>query len=70
MENNFNFSAAIKELEEISRWFQSEEINLDEGLVKFKKGTALIKKCHQHLKEVENQFVEIKKEIENEEDAQ
>jgi len=70
MENKFDFSAAIKELEEISRWFQNEEINLDEGLVKFKKGAALIKKCRQHLREVENQFVEIKKEIENQEGTQ
>lgn len=68
MENKFDFSAAIKELEEISRWFQNEEINLDEGLAKFKKGADLIKKCRQHLKEVENQFIEIKKEIGNEED--
>ncbi len=57
----FDFSRAIKELEEINRWFQSEEINLDEGLSKFRKGLSLIKKCRERLKEVENEFTEIKK---------
>ena len=66
MENKFDFSETIKELEEISLWFQNEEIDLDEGLAKFKKGAALIKKCRQHLKEVENQFFEVKKEVEEE----
>jgi len=63
MESKFDFSDAIKELEEISLWFQNEEIDLDEGLAKFKRGAALIKKCREHLKEVENQFTEVKKEI-------
>lgn len=63
MKNKFDFSTAIKELEEINRWFQNEEVNLDEGLVKFRQGVELIKKCKVRLKEVENEFEEIKKEI-------
>lgn len=58
----FDFTKAIKELEEINRWFQEEEINLDEGLKKFRHGLDLIKKCQQRLKQVENEFVKIKKE--------
>jgi len=66
----FDFNQAIKELEEINRWFQGKEINLDEGLVKFRRGFELIKKCRERLKEVENEFVEIKKEFTTEEKKQ
>lgn len=65
MKNKFDFSTAIKELEDINRWFQNEEVNLDEGLVKFRQGVGLIKKCKGRLKEVENEFEEIKKELSN-----
>ncbi|MBM3284129.1 exodeoxyribonuclease VII small subunit [Candidatus Gottesmanbacteria bacterium] len=63
----FDFAQAIKELEEINNWFQSEEINLDEGLAKFRRGLSLIKKCRERLMDVENEFTEIKKEYANEE---
>lgn len=64
----FNFTTAIKELEEINRWFQSEDINLEEGLAKFRRGLELIKSCRQRLKKVENDFTEIKKEFAIEEE--
>lgn len=57
-----DFSEAIKELEEINGWFQEEEINLDEGLTKFRRGLDLIKQCKERLKQVENEFIEINKE--------
>ncbi|MFH1706138.1 MAG: exodeoxyribonuclease VII small subunit [Patescibacteria group bacterium] len=63
----FDFAKAIEELEEINRWFQNEEINLDEGLSKFRRGLELIKKSRGRLKEVENEFKEIKKEFSEEE---
>ena len=56
----FNFTKAIKELEEINRWFQSGDINLEEGLSKFRQGLGLIKNCREKLKKVENEFIEIK----------
>lgn len=59
----FDFAKAIEELEEINRWFQSEEIDLDEGLAKFRRGLELIKKSRKRLQEVENEFKEIKKEF-------
>lgn len=62
-EKKLDFNKVIKELEEINDWFQNEEINLDEGLVKFRRGLELIKKCRQKLKEVENELIEIKKEF-------
>ena len=62
-EEAFDFAKAMAELEEINRWFQSQEIDLDEGLRKFRRGLALIKKSRQRLGEVENEFEEIKKEF-------
>lgn len=62
----FDFSKAIGELEEINRWFQNEDIDLDVGLSKFRRGLALIKQCRERLKHVENEFVEIKKEFQTE----
>ena len=59
----FDFAKAMAELEEINRWFQNQEIDLDEGLRKFRRGLALIKKSRQRLGEVENEFEEIKKEF-------
>lgn len=59
----FNFTKAYQELEEINKWFQEEDIDLDEGLKKFRRGLELIKQCRERLKKVENQFQEIKKEF-------
>lgn len=59
----FDFAKAIEELEEINHWFQSEEIDLDEGLAKFRRGLELIKKSRRRLQEVENEFTKIKKEF-------
>lgn len=67
--DSFDFASAIAELEEINRWFQSEEIDLDKGLVKFRRGLELIKKCRNRLKEVQNEFTEIKKEFSLEKEA-
>jgi len=66
-DKTFDFAKAIEELEEINRWFQNEEINLDEGLSKFRRGLELIKKSRERLKQVENEFKEIKKEFSEEE---
>lgn len=68
-DTKFDFSKAIAELEEINRWFQSEEIDLDTGLAKFRRGLELIKICRGRLKQVENEFIEIKKEFSSEENT-
>lgn len=68
-DTKFNFSEALGEIEEINNWFQNEDIDLDKGLEKFRQGLELIKKCKSRLKQVENEFVEIKKEFNVEEKA-
>jgi len=62
----FDFTKAINQLEEINTWFQNEDFNLDEGLLKLKQGKELIKKCRTRLHEVENEFVHIKQEFSDE----
>jgi exodeoxyribonuclease VII small subunit len=59
----FDFTESVNKLEEINAWFQNEDIDLDEGLYKLKAGKELIKKCRTRLKEVENEFIKIKKEF-------
>ena len=54
----FDFTESVNKLEEINTWFQN-----DEGLYKLKAGKELIKKCRTRLKEVENEFIKIKKEF-------
>lgn len=62
-QKDFDFTKALNEIEEINRWFQNEDINLDEGLIKFRRGLELIKQCKEKLRQVENEFTIIKKEL-------
>ncbi len=63
MKKGFDFATAMKELEEINRWFQDEDIDLDQGLEKLKRAKELILQCRDRLKNVENEFVKIKDEF-------
>jgi len=57
----------LQELGQIADWFeQREELDVEEGIEKVKKAAVLIKQSKARLKEVENEFEEIKKEIEKE----
>lgn len=55
-----NFAEAFKELEDIVRWFEASEVDLEEGLKKFERGLELAKRCRLRLAEVENKVVRIK----------
>lgn len=55
-----NFAEAFKELEDIVQWFETLEVDLEEGLKKFERGLELAKRCRSRLKEVENKVVQIK----------
>lgn len=55
-----NFAEAFKELEGIVQWFESSEVDLEEGLKKFERGLELSKKCRARLAEVENKVAQIK----------
>ncbi len=64
-----NLKTNLKKLEEISDWFDNqEEVDVEEGLNKVKDAVKLIKSSKERLKQIENEFEEIKKEIEPETD--
>jgi len=67
-ENTKNLNNDLKRLSEITDWFNNqEEVDVEEGLKKVKEAVGLIKTSKVRLKEIENEFEEIKKEIETEE---
>lgn len=61
-----NLSESLKKLEEITKWFDSQqEIDVEKGLEKVKEGVKLIKASRERLKEVENEFEDVKKDLES-----
>ncbi len=60
-----NLSEALQKLEKISDWFENQEqVDVEQGLEKVKEGAELIKASRQRLKEVENEFQDVKKSLE------
>jgi exodeoxyribonuclease VII small subunit len=56
----FEFEKALKELEEITAWFESSDIDLDAGLAKFERGMELAAELKTHLATVENRVEKIR----------
>jgi exonuclease VII small subunit len=60
-----NIKESLDKLESIVAWFDTQkEADVEEGLKKVKEGAVLIKALKERLKETENEFLEIKKELE------
>ena len=56
---------SLKKLEAIVQWFEKQEdLDLEEGLKRVKEGAAMAKELKDKLKNVENEFSELKKELE------
>ena len=63
--NQNDFKHHLEEIAAILEWFDSqEELDVEQALEKIKKAAELIKASKKRLAEVENEFQEIKKEIE------
>lgn len=63
-EQSVNLSDTIKKLRSITEWFESQnEIDVEKGLDKIKEGAELIKVSRLRLKELENEFDEVKKKL-------
>ena len=61
-----NIGETLKKLEDIATWFEDQkEADIEEGLNKVREGAELIKELKIRLKEAENEFNEIKKELSN-----
>ncbi len=62
-----NINQNLKKLNQIIEWFENqEELDVELGLEKVQQGMNLIKELKKRLKKVENEFEEIKKDIDNE----
>jgi len=62
--SNQNLNTNLKKLAEITEWFENqEEVDVEEGLKKVKEAVKIIKASKGRLKEIENEFEEIKKEV-------
>lgn len=59
-----SFAKAFAELEELTEWFETEEVDLDEGIKKFERGLELAQICKKKLSEVENKVSSLKKKFE------
>ena len=59
-----SFAKAFAELEELTQWFETEDVDLDEGIKKFERGLELSAICKTKLAEVENKVTELKKKFE------
>lgn len=65
---NTNLTETMKKLRDIAGWFeQQDEIDVEKGLEKVKEGAELIKASRARLKELENEFEEVKKKLGDEE---
>ena len=63
--NKTNLNETLKKLAQIVLWFESQEdLDVEKGLEYVKAGAALIKSSRERLTEIENEFKEIKKDIE------
>jgi len=60
-----NINESLKRLEEITRWFDAQDsVDVEEGLKKVKEAAELIKSSKARLRDIENEFKEIQKDIE------
>jgi len=59
-----NLNETLKKLKEIVSWFESQsEPDVEKGLSLVREGAELIKASRERLSQIENEFKEIKKEI-------
>jgi len=64
-----NLNDNLKRLQEICAWFDAQgEIDVEEGLRQVKEAVGLIRASRERLRGIENEFEEIKKEIDSESD--
>jgi len=64
-DKKIKISESLSKLEKIVDWFEKqEEVDVEKGLKMVKEGASIIKVLKTRLAEVENEFSEIKRELE------
>lgn len=62
-----SFKHHLKEIAQILEWFDSqEELDVEQALDKIKEAATLVKSGKNRLGEIENEFKELKKELDQE----
>ena len=61
-----NLQGALSRLEQIIQELGQKDVDVEAGLEKFKEGVQLIKFARSKLQKAENEFQELKKELEEE----
>lgn len=65
--DEINLTTNLKKLSEIADWFETQqEVDVEQGLTKVREAASLIKMSKGRLREIENEFEEIKRDIEAE----
>ncbi len=66
-----NLSADLKQLQEIADWFDArDEVDIEAALLRVREAAVLLKSSKKRLKEIENEFEEVKKELESEDESE
>ena len=61
-----NITETMRKLRAITTWFdEQEDIDVEKGMEKIKEGAELIKKSKARLKELENEFEDVRKKLNN-----
>ncbi|MGB9642568.1 MAG: exodeoxyribonuclease VII small subunit [Candidatus Ratteibacteria bacterium] len=58
--------SALQKLEKIVEELGKKDIDVEQGLEKFREGVELIKFCRTQLQKAENEFIQLKQELEQE----
>lgn len=58
-ENKRNYQKMNSELAEIIEWFESDKVNLDEAVAKYKQALKLVAEIETYLKTAENKIKKI-----------
>ncbi len=67
MSKKNNLSENLKELSDIAEWFDNQkDVDVEEGLKKVKDAVEIIKESKSRLREIENEFEKVKKDLEEE----
>lgn len=51
-----DYQSLTKQLEEIINWFEGDEVNLDQAMIKYEQALELIKQIEDYLKTAENKI--------------
>ena len=61
-EDTIDLKKSLTELKAIVEWFdEQDEVDIEAGLEKVRKGSILVKQCKSRLAEIENEFMEIER---------